>query len=154
LKYHTDPLTDVENHHLYRDVAGFTYNITLIRLMLHLNSNERFVLRLYESHITPHTYAVHLRYHESKKKKDANGLAMGELTPGGVVIAPIGSSWEQAFGAFKQAFKERTGLAWDDRLHKPPAGKMMCDGQKFFKYAKPKEGEPKGLMMPSLSRSP
>jgi hypothetical protein len=40
-RYVTDPLSNVENHHLYRDVTGFAYNVTLVRVILAKNTNDR-----------------------------------------------------------------------------------------------------------------
>ena len=33
------------------------------------------------------------------------------------IIAPIGSSFSVAFRIFKTAFRERTGVEWDDRIN-------------------------------------
>ena len=63
--------------------------------------------QIYESNAEPHTYAVN--YHYAAANKD--GMIQNEI------IAPMGSSFEVAFHIFKKAFKERTGVEWDDRIN-------------------------------------
>jgi hypothetical protein len=157
-----DPTPDIDNHHLYRDITGFVYDIKLLRLDLAKNTNERFMMRLYESNTTPHTYAVHVRFMSSLKKRvlSPSVKALSVLPDEGVVVAAVGSAWEGAFGEFRRVFKHLSGLEWEERLDGVKAGRMRTDMQelgglfvegqveKYFKYTRPKEGEPRGLLPP------
>lgn len=69
------------------------------------------------------------------------------------LLAPINSTFETSFAAFRTAFNELTFLAWEDRLH--PAArelqkrKAKTYGLEPFTYCKPQRGLPLG-MMPQL----
>lgn len=39
-------LGDLDNHHIYRDMTGFDYDVTLTRIDIAKNSNERYQLRV------------------------------------------------------------------------------------------------------------
>jgi hypothetical protein len=94
-----------------------------------------------------------LRFHSARQNAIPSVLTTREkeFAMGGVVIASVGSAWNTAFETFKGVFEEKTGLAWVERLEKARAG-MKVPGtegdEKFFKYAMPKEDEPRGLMPP------
>ena len=154
----TDLPSEIENHHLYRDITGYAYDVHFVRLDLQRNTNERYFLCLYESHTTPHTYAVHLRFSSSAKKREptpsvkAIGLASGE----GATMAPIGSSFEAAIKELKRIFAQIAGLSWEERMDKSKYQKIRPEGkgsdleEKFFKFIAPKEGEPKGVFPPGM----
>lgn len=122
---------DLLKYHIYKDGSGFEYNVTLVRIDIRRNSNERFVLRLYESHtaVLPppagddveivaeaeagaeaddvhraNTYAVWLRFVSEK-----NG---GE--PVVQCLAAEGSEFKTAIGVFKHAFRTWTGRRWEE----------------------------------------
>ncbi|KAM0805679.1 hypothetical protein BDR22DRAFT_968894 [Usnea florida] len=84
-------------------------------------------LQLYESHATPKYYACYAKY------------SSPGVTPTNEMLAPIGSSWEGAWEAFRGFFKLKTGGAWEERLGKTVGG---GDG---FRYAVPKGRQPKGV---------
>ncbi|KAK3619163.1 hypothetical protein LTR56_024218 [Elasticomyces elasticus] len=96
-----------DNHHVYADVTGFKYDITLTKVDTRANRNERYVLTLqiYESNSQPHTYATNLHY------------AGTTLTPTNTVIAALGCSIATALHAFKKISFEKTKVLWDDRLN-------------------------------------
>ena len=56
------------------------------------------------------------------------------------MLAPIGSSFEVAFGSFKKFFELKTLKEWDERLIKANVG------EEAFVYSPPKEGEPRGFL--------
>jgi hypothetical protein len=157
--FDTDPESDLENHHLYRDVTNFTYDIKLFRIEITTNTNDRYILRIYESHTTPNTYAVHLRYFSSGKKAPTPFVvSMGLASTEGTTIVPIGSTFADAHKVFQQKFQELSGVAWQDRLDPQKAGKIRPsdDGaveERYFKYYGPQEGEPKGIFPPGFRPS-
>lgn len=60
------------------------------------------------------------------------------------MVAPINSSFDVAFGAFKQFFALKVGTDWDERLvgcggGRPRVGAAAGTGEGFF-YSPPKEG--------------
>ncbi len=57
------------------------------------------------------------------------------------MLAPIGSSWETAWDAFRGFFELKTGRVWEERGGKGEVGKEA------FTYGLPKGGEPRGLGM-------
>lgn len=144
---------------MYRDNTGFCYDIKLLRLEFTKNTNERLLMRLYESHTTPHTYAVHIRFHTSKKKKvvPPSVAVLDVECDEGRVIANVGSDWATAMKVFDETFWKLTGLRWEERGDKKRAGMVRADFQaengeyeKYFKYHQPKEGEPRGLFPPGM----
>lgn len=132
--------TELDNHHLYRDDTGFTYNITLVRVNIVANVNERFIIRLFESHSVPKTYATHLRYVKPKT------LPISEI------LVPAGTDFEVAFKAFRKTFMDKTNVEWENRWKErvkrgPGEGvEVIEDGGKPFLWVRPREGEPRGLM--------
>ena len=86
-------------------------------------------LQLYVSHATPKTFSCNVKY-------SSPGTA-----PKNEVLAPIGSTWETAWGAFQMFFKLKTKKDWDMRF-------LKCDlGAEAFVYTPPREGEPRGLFL-------
>lgn len=155
--FDTDEDPDIENHHLYRDVTNFAYDIKLFRVELKTNTNDRYVLRIYESHTTPNTYAVHLRYFSSMKAISPFVKSTGLASTEGTTIVPIGSSFPDAFRVFQQKFLEISGVAWEERLDTLQASKIRpsvddAEGvdERYFRYWAPKEGEPKGVFPPGF----
>ncbi|KAL9633021.1 MAG: hypothetical protein Q9164_004947 [Protoblastenia rupestris] len=117
-------------YHIYRDSTTFAYDITLARANLCTNKNQRYSLKIYETHNTPKLYACFTKYSAPGQS------SMPEI------LAPLGSSFELAFGVFKQFFRLKTHKEWDDRLIKANMG------EEAFVYTPPKEGEPKGQVLP------
>lgn len=155
-------------YHIYNDHTKFAYDVTLARANLLQNRNERWTLKvckpyphlpdpppiistllypvirlsprpraflvsplaqrlqLYESHATPKLYACSAKYSAHGKPEEVN------------VCAPIGSSFDTAFDAFKMFFKLKTGQCWNERLNKSKIGNEL------FSYTAPKQGEPRG----------
>jgi hypothetical protein len=124
------PLPEPANHHLYVDPEGYTYNITLVRIKVETNTNERYILRLYQSHSVPYTYALYQRYVKFK------------AVPEERVLVPVGSSWEQCYTELKNVIKEHTSIEWEQRGVEIPADRR--DRTKFV-FVKPRFGEPKGM---------
>lgn len=133
-------------HHIYYDATGFGYNILLTRADLKRNKIERVVVRLYETHTLPASYAVFERY--TAPGKDA----IEE------VACPVGSTFAEAFGVFRRVFEKWAEVRWEDRQRPSPAtrgkddvkngkGKEETGGEKPFRYIRPKEGMPTGVEM-------
>jgi hypothetical protein len=88
-------------HHIYTDPgSGEVYDAKLVHVNLRHNKTQKITLRLYESDSAPHTYATYML--------DSMG---NENT-----IVHLGSTWEDAFNAFKKEFKRWTAWTWDDRM--------------------------------------
>jgi hypothetical protein len=137
-KYFADPIPEeLENHHFYVDSTGYPYTIALVRMDIKSNSNERYLVRLFESHSIPHTYACQLRYGKP-----------GQASTNQVLV-PIGSPFDVAFAAFRTVFKDKTGWNWEDRMEagKPEPGDTIEDGGRPFTWRKPEAGQPKGVML-------
>jgi hypothetical protein len=93
-----------ENYHIYRDVStNQEYRVTLTRLDIRKNKFERYQIRLYETNDQPYRYATYVRY-------SGKGLA-----PVAEVKASLGSDFQRAYTAFKDAFREQTLICWDER---------------------------------------
>lgn len=122
-------IPEPENHHLYTDHQGYSYNVTLVRIHLADNTNERYILRLYQSNSIPYTYALHQRYVKFKAAAEER------------VLCPIGSEWEQCYKELRNVFREYTGIVWEERHVEVPADKK--DRTKFV-FVKPRVagGEP------------
>ncbi|KAL8717949.1 MAG: hypothetical protein Q9225_004868 [Loekoesia sp. 1 TL-2023] len=115
-----------DRYHIYRDSTYFAYDITLVRVNLLQNKSERYVLRLCTTHDVPKYYASLLTYHTHGSPAHKS------------ILAPIGSDFATAFGAFVKAFKAKTKVEWDERL------KTRKWEEGAFVYTPPKGGEPKG----------
>ncbi|KAF4972901.1 hypothetical protein F66182_17734, partial [Fusarium sp. NRRL 66182] len=85
-------------YHLYVDKStGSSYSATLVRhtLVKNRSRKETFLAR-------PHTYTTFVKYTRV-------GVASKDI------LAPKGSSLEQALFAFKKFFRVKTGVEWEDR---------------------------------------
>jgi hypothetical protein len=71
---------------------------------LHPLTKLTIQFQIYESNAEPRTYAVNYQYTAPNKEVKNE------------IIASMGSSFSIAFRIFKKAFKERTGVEWDDRI--------------------------------------
>ncbi|KAI9799746.1 MAG: hypothetical protein M1833_003865 [Piccolia ochrophora] len=117
------------NYHIYRDTTLFEYDIVLARADLEKNRNERYQLRLYETHAVPRMYAVTAKYTRP-------------FFSSTVTLAPPNSFFKDAFIAFRRFFKGKTHIEWEERQ----------DGKKWaedaFWYTLPAAGKPRGEMPP------
>lgn len=129
---------NVYGYSIYFDPTGFMYDITLLCGDALKGRTEKVVLRIYSSDEPPYYYAVFATY----------------FSPDGYearsVLAPPGSTFEVAFGAFKEQFKVRTKLDWAQRVQ---AGQPMLlkDGSidpEAFRYRFPPYG-PTGMDLPA-----
>ncbi|KAF7193107.1 hypothetical protein HII31_05541 [Pseudocercospora fuligena] len=95
-----------ENHHIYQDSTGFYYDITLTKVDTKHNTNERYslVLQIFESNNVPNTYALCASFSGTRLQQTNH------------TIVAIGSPWPTVYRAFTQAFFEKTGVKWSDRV--------------------------------------
>jgi hypothetical protein len=116
-------------YHAYQDSTGFAYEIMLTKVDTLTNSNERLNLtvskelliqdfaplltnhaKLFESNegvpntSNPPTYATNLHFAGTGKQPRNN------------ILAALGSNFFTATRMFRKAFKEKTGVSWDDRI--------------------------------------
>ncbi|KAL8939243.1 MAG: hypothetical protein Q9211_002825 [Gyalolechia sp. 1 TL-2023] len=117
-----------DRYQVYHDSTHFAYNIVLVRVNLLQNKSERYVLKLCTTHDVPKYYASLLTYHTRDSPAQKS------------VLAPVGSDWATAFGAFTSAFQAKTKVEWDERL------KPRRLDEDAFVYSPPKDGEPRGEM--------
>ncbi|KAF3391907.1 hypothetical protein DPV78_010449 [Talaromyces pinophilus] len=101
-------VSDMEKlgYHLYVDkTTGVSYSATLVRhtLVKNRSRKETFLARVYETNKEPHTYTTFVKYTRV-------GVASKDM------LAPKGSSLEQALFAFKKFFRVKTGVEWKDRF--------------------------------------
>lgn len=125
-------------YHIYRDSTTFAYDVTLARTNLVSNKNERYHLKLYESHTAPSLYTTYVKY-------SSPGTPLATL-----ILAPIGSSFDTALFAFTKFFALKTKREWALRLLPPEEeGEDGEEGDagKAFAYTPPEEGEPRGVML-------
>lgn len=64
------------------------------------------------------------------------------------MLAPTGSSWETAWGAFSTFFRLKTGMGWEERFvvrRGMGAGMGVGGGKEKFRYTPPKVGRPRGV---------
>ena len=57
------------------------------------------------------------------------------------MLAPVGSSWETAWDAFRGFFELKAGKSWEERFVKGQVG------GEAFAYAPPKAGQPRGVVL-------
>ncbi|KAL9088588.1 MAG: hypothetical protein Q9165_006108 [Trypethelium subeluteriae] len=93
-----------DNHHVYQDSTGFDYDITIARLDVENNKNERYQLKLYESHTVPTTYATFVKFSRSHRK------------PISQLLIPQGASFDAAFSRFQDFFRKKCKKHWSQRL--------------------------------------
>lgn len=100
------------------EVKTFEYNITLVRIDIRSNTNERFNMRLFESHKIPYEYAAFLRFSAPDKKPVIKELA------------PQGSTFDDVMEAFENIFYRFTRKKWADRdaPNKPVSVEVSADG--------------------------
>ena len=150
----------IDGYHIYRDSTGFEYNLTLARADLTYNINERYYikvgslpqpvfpsyyprrtqvplerhptqcLQIYETHVEPHKYACFVTYSSPRSPYIKEQLA------------PTGSSFELAYANFRDFFKLKTKMAWEDRL----LGEGGKDATAFV-WQPPAVTEPQGMMV-------
>ncbi|OCL09245.1 hypothetical protein AOQ84DRAFT_388320 [Glonium stellatum] len=134
--FHTAPGADepTDLYHIYMDSTGFEYDITLTRIDLTNNRNERYHLRLYESHTEPHTYCTHIR------------LSKPSELPKTQLLVPLASPFSTAFRGFCNVFRKRTLLLWDERFERRLAMSRKLPGQEPYVYLPPPAGEPRGVL--------
>lgn len=123
--------TPLPDTHIERKV--FEYNITLTRIQIRVNTNERFNLRIYESHKTPHEYACFLRYCSPKN------------SPVVKVLAPEGSTFDDAMAAFKEAFYRYTRKTWAEREDATKSGTFVEVNPQGTEESIEEEGEIAGF---------
>ncbi|KJY01407.1 hypothetical protein TI39_contig292g00017 [Zymoseptoria brevis] len=95
-----------DNHHIYVDNTNFTFDVTVTKVDLKQNTNERYVLTLqiYESNNEPSTYAFNCQF------------AGTRILPQNDIIVAIGANFPTVFRAFKKVFLEKTKIEWDNRM--------------------------------------
>jgi hypothetical protein len=93
-----------ENYHAWKDDTGFVYDIMLTKVDTLTNSNERINLTIFESNAKPLTYATNLHFAGTGK------------CPMNNILAALGCNLNTAMRFFRQAFHEKTGCSWDDRI--------------------------------------
>ncbi|EME87670.1 uncharacterized protein MYCFIDRAFT_75515 [Pseudocercospora fijiensis CIRAD86] len=93
-----------ENHHIYQDCTGFCYDVTLTKVDAKHNTNERYSLVIFESNNVPNTYALCASFSGTRLQQTNH------------TIVAIGSPWPTVYRAFTQAFFEKTGVKWTDRV--------------------------------------
>ncbi|KAI6829711.1 hypothetical protein KC340_g8401 [Hortaea werneckii] len=95
-----------DDYHVYMDATGFKFDVCITKVDTKHNRNERYVLtlKIYESNIAPHNYAV-----------NAHFAGTGRLPSNNVLLAK-GSNFGTAMRIFRKLFKEKTQVEWDDRI--------------------------------------
>ncbi|KAI7208740.1 hypothetical protein KC343_g9237 [Hortaea werneckii] len=95
-----------DDYHVYMDATGFKFDVCITKVDTKHNRNERYALtlKMYESNIAPHNYAV-----------NAHFAGTGRLPSNNVLLAK-GSNFGTAMRVFKKLFKEKTQVEWDDRI--------------------------------------
>jgi hypothetical protein len=130
--------SELDNHHLYVDHTGYPYDCKLVRIDPRINENERYILKIFESHTVPHTYALHQRYAKIRQM------------PRSEILVPIGSDFTTVFNTLRDIFEAKTGKKWEDRMKAGmmAGGEDECadDGGKPFMFLTPEKWEPTGQM--------
>ncbi|KAI6842780.1 hypothetical protein KC340_g7355 [Hortaea werneckii] len=95
-----------DDYHVYMDATGFKFDVCITKVDTKHNRNERYALtlKIYESNIIPHNYAV-----------NAHFAGTGRLPSNNVLLAK-GSNYGTAMRMFKKLFREKTHVEWDDRI--------------------------------------
>ncbi|KAI1640218.1 hypothetical protein F4809DRAFT_665591 [Biscogniauxia mediterranea] len=121
---------DPNCYHVYRDATFFEYNITLTRDdEASGNVGQKYILTLWESNAKPHLY------HFVAKFLKRPGSAPCYFRPSD---SPRKLAHELAL--FKDFFRRRTGLLWDDRVRRAGTKPQR------FQYTPPTGGKPIGLI--------
>jgi hypothetical protein len=135
-----------DNYHLYRDESGRIAEssvlvptpegvatarmdgapaaflaVALVRPILKRNQAKKAMLRLYESDAEPRHYAAYMKQVGEKSERE------------GQVLAPTGSQWTVAWKAFRDKFRELTGVEWSERERAMPgSGRQMREEEYYF----------------------
>ncbi|KAI1915620.1 hypothetical protein LOZ53_001417 [Ophidiomyces ophidiicola] len=104
--------SEPKDYHLYTDQQGNRYSALLIRPSMLTKFKERHVIKVFESDLTPHTYATSAKYTRVGRN------AMDYL-------ALPGSTLDVALRAFGKFFKAKAGIQWDRRGKEVPAKKIV-----------------------------
>ncbi|PLN77541.1 hypothetical protein BDW42DRAFT_156988 [Aspergillus taichungensis] len=137
------PAASNSDYQIYMDKESHTtYSATLFRQQLSKNSREKFQLKIYETKKEPHAYTTYAKYTRT-------GVSRSEL------LAPLDSTLDIAIFAFREFFKDKTGLDWEERASTsaPPLPKKDDEGNTL----PPREGwfhydERVGLLSSILKR--
>ncbi|KAK5172453.1 hypothetical protein LTR04_003951 [Oleoguttula sp. CCFEE 6159] len=113
-----------DNHHIYTDETGFEYAITLTKIDVARNRNERHHLKLYESNSLPPTYSTHVLSSSPVPTTTASTSSISipgipTSTSISTTLTPLGSTYGTAFLSFRQFFRAKTGRWWSERLDSP-----------------------------------
>ncbi|QIW96445.1 hypothetical protein AMS68_001963 [Peltaster fructicola] len=124
-----------DEHRIYRDFENFPYEITLTKVDLAKNRNERVTITIYESNAEPHTYATNLNRAGTDRQPTNN------------ILVAIGATFPVARRQFVRAFEELTHKTWEDRFAPSKAAEQTeaFDGRPFV-YTPPRSG-PRGLAL-------
>ncbi|TKA75357.1 hypothetical protein B0A49_03328 [Cryomyces minteri] len=114
-----------DNYHIYTDETGFEYAITVTKIDVARNRNERHHLKLYESNSLPPTYSTHVLSSSpvSTTTAPTSSISIPAIptsTSTSTTLTPLGSNYGTAFLSFRQFFRAKTGRWWSERLD-PPA---------------------------------
>lgn len=94
-----------DNHHIFTDATSFKYDVVLTKVDTKINKNERCAITMYESNgDAPHFYSVNVQTAGTNKPPTNN------------LTSTVGCNFHTAIRSFKQIFKEKTGVKWDDRV--------------------------------------
>ncbi|EQL29968.1 hypothetical protein BDFG_07456 [Blastomyces dermatitidis ATCC 26199] len=143
------PGNEVDDHHIFTDSEGFCYLVTLVRPLEDVRFKEKHTLQLYESDSSPHAYVALVKY-----------TRVGRA--GSAFLAPTGSTWEFAFGAFTKFFKAKCGKRWEERMddteplpRKDGEGCVLPPSENWLRF-EPQTGIPAGTanrVVPLLRQS-
>ncbi|ESZ91905.1 hypothetical protein SBOR_7699 [Sclerotinia borealis F-4128] len=125
-------------HHVYTDQTDFEYKVVLTRVLLHgKNKNQKYTVYLFASNAQPSTYMAGAKLTSAYQSPS---YLRDECHP---------KIFEEAFKDFKQIFKSKTGIEWDDRYEPLPENHP----ESMFRYQRPTLGRPMG-MLPSWRQAP
>ncbi|TGO84184.1 hypothetical protein BPOR_0538g00050 [Botrytis porri] len=131
-------LCDDRLNHVYVDHTNFEYKVVLTRVLLHgKNKNQKYTVYLFESNAQPHTY-----------------MAGAKLTTTYQIPSYLREDcrpkvFADAFLDFKNIFKSKTGIEWDDRYEPLPENHP----KDLFQFQRPTLSRPMG-MLPSWRKAP
>ncbi|KAF7888068.1 uncharacterized protein EAF02_002609 [Botrytis sinoallii] len=131
-------LCDDRLNHVYIDQTNFEYKVVLTRVLLHgKNKNQKYTVYLFESNAQPHTYMAGAK------------LTTAYQSPSYLREDCRPKIFADAFLDFKNIFKSKTGIEWDDR-YEPLLENHPGD---LFRFQRPTLGRPMG-MLPSWRKAP
>ncbi|KAG4035166.1 hypothetical protein MFRU_002g05100 [Monilinia fructicola] len=124
-------LCDNRLHHVYTDHTDFEYKVVLTRVLLHgKNKNQKYTVYLFASNAQPSTYMAGAK------------LTTAYQSPSYIRDECHPKTFEEAFKDFKQIFKSKTGIEWDDRYEPLPQNHP----ESMFRYQRPTLGRPMGML--------